>query len=110
MASENQIKKLVVNYLIGDIQLPVFVQRFWELCANIEEEGDHDAVLLAHHIEGSLADVAAGHDEPDLRASLVAVLSGQAYAEITLNVALPVPAVAAYDSRSDLNFRLAATG
>ena len=68
---ENQIRKALGECANGRMSLDEFRARFVPLSSNIEESGEPQAIELAHHIDGILAEASsAGWSEDELHEEL----------------------------------------
>lgn len=75
MTATSQIRKLVSQYLVREIDLNAFAKNFAEQSCDIEDCGEQDAIRLSYSIESELAKHAEGlFGESVLRNSLIACI------------------------------------
>ena len=75
MVSAAHIRDLVYEYLLKNCDLSDFSDQFANMFCDIEDSGDHEAVLLSYRIESELEKVSSGYaSEASLREALSAIV------------------------------------
>ncbi len=93
MSAVSQIRKLVSSYLVRELDLSAFAERFAVIFCDIEDCGDEGAIRLSYSIESELAKHAEGlFDESVLRNSLISCIQADASQSLVYSEVFVEPA------------------
>lgn len=87
MISASQVRRLISNYLSGDLALQPFAEQFEAQYSELNKVAESEALSLADRVQRYLGRVSAGYcDENDLRAYLYPLSCESAAANIVIGI------------------------